>query len=357
MRAGSTDGVWVVVDHTDDDVEDITRELLGQARGLADRLGLSVVAALLGDDVRGLAPTIGQYGADMVYLAESPLLGAYNPDAYTPLLADLIRRQQPSIVLWGATDQGRDLAPRVAARLGTGLASNCTRVNLGEDGLLVMTRPVYGDRASCDVLCPQARPQMATLQPGAVPAKQPDTSHRAEVIPVDVSLSSQGLRLRLEEVIKIPSSALSVTEAEVIVAGGRGVGSEEGFHLVEQMAHLMGAAVAASRPVVDAGWSPYERQVGLSGKTVAPRLYVTCGISGANHHVVGMKDSRAVVAIDRDPHAPIFQIADVKIVGDLQQVLPSLLERLRRLRQERGTAEDEEVLRTLANVPAATQES
>lgn len=357
MRAGSAGGVWVVVDHAADEVEDIALELLGRARELADGLGLPVVAVLLGDDVRGLVPLVGQCGADTVYLAESPLLAAYNPDAYAPLLTGLIRSRQPSIVLWGATDQGRDLAPRVAARLGTGLASSCTRVDLSEDGRLVMTRPVYGGKASCDVVCPQARPQMATLQPGAAPARRPDPSRRAQVVAVDVSLSTQSLRLRLEEVIKIPSSALGVTEADVIVAGGRGVGSEEGFRLVEQLAHLMGAAVAASRPVVDAGWAPYERQVGLSGKTVAPRLYVACGISGANHHVVGMKDSRAVVAIDQDPHAPIFQIADVKIVGDLRQVLPSLIERLRRLRQERGTAEDGEVLRTLASVPADRQVS
>jgi len=355
MRAGPTGGVWVIVDHTGDEIEDIALELLGQARELADRLGLSAVAVLLGDDIRGLAPLVGQCGADTVYLAESPLLNNYNPDAYTPLLADLIRGQQPSIVLWGATDQGRDLAPRVAARLGTGLASNCTRVDLSEDGLLVMTRPVYGGKASCNVVCPQARPQMATLQPGAAPAKRPDPSRQAQVVAVDVSLSSRSLRLHLKEVIKIPPSALDVTEADVIVAGGRGAGSEEGFQLVEQLAHLVGAAVAASRPVVDAGWAPSRRQIGLSGKTVAPRLYIACGISGANHHVVGMRDSRAVVAIDLDPHAPIFQIADVKIVGDLRQVLPSLIERLRRLRQERGTAEDEEVLRTLASVPAARQ--
>jgi electron transfer flavoprotein alpha subunit len=357
MRAEPTGSVWVIVDHTGDEVEDIALELLGQGRELADRLGLSAAAVLLGDDVGGLTSPLAQCGADTVYLAESPLLGAYNPDAYTPLLADLIRRQQPSIVLWGATDQGRDLAPRVAARLGAGLASDCTRVDLSEDGLLVMTRPVYGGRASCNVVCPRARPQMATLQPGAVPAKRPDPSRQAQVIAVNVSLSLQDLRLRLEEVIKIPPSALDVTEAEVIVAGGRGVGSAEGFHLVEQVAHLMGAAVAASRPVVDVGWAAYERQVGLSGKTVAPRLYIACGISGVNHHVVGMRDSRAIVAIDQDPQAPIFQIADVKIVGDLHQVLPSLVERLRQLRQERGTAEDEEVLRTLTNVPGGRQVS
>jgi electron transfer flavoprotein alpha subunit len=357
MRAEPTGGIWVIVDHSGDEIEDGTRELLGQARELADRLGLPAVAVLLGDDVRGLVPLLGQCGADTVYLAESPLLAAYNPDAYTPLLAELIRRERPSIVLWGATDQGRDLAPRVAARLSTGLASNCTRVDLSEDGLLVMTRPVYGGKASCNVVCPQARPQMVTLQPGAVPAKRPDPSRQAQAIAVDVSLSAQNLRLRLEKVIKIPPAALDVTEAEVIVAGGRGVGSKEGFHLVEQLAHLMGAAVAASRPAVDAGWAPYGRQVGLSGKTVAPRLYVACGISGVNHHVVGMKDSRAVVAIDQDPQAPIFQLADVKIVGDLHQVLPSLIERLQRLRQERGTAEDAEVLRTLANVPGTGQAS
>jgi len=245
----------------------------------------------------------------------------------------------------------------VAARLGTGLASNCTRVDLNENDLLVMTRPVYGGKASCRVVCPQARPQMATLQPGAARAKRPDPSRQAQVVAFDAGLSPQCLRLRLEDVIKIPPAALDVTEAEVIIAAGRGVGSEEGFRLVEQLAHLMGAAVAASRPVVDVGWAPYERQVGLSGKTVAPRLYIACGISGATHHVVGMRDSRAVVAINQDPHAPIFEIADVKIVADVHEVLPLLVERLRRLRQERGTAEDQEVLRTLANVPAARQVS
>jgi electron transfer flavoprotein alpha subunit len=357
MQAGPSDSVWVVVDHTGDEIEDIARELLGQARGLADQLGLAAAAVLLGDDVCSLAPLLGQYGADTVYLAESPLLGAYNPDAYTPLLADLILRQRPSIVLWGATDQGRDLAPRVAARLGTGLASNCTGVGLSDDGLLVMTRPVYGGKASCRVVCPQARPQMATLQPGAARAKRPDPSRQAQVVPLDVGLSPQSLRLRREEVIKIPPSALDVTEAEVVVAAGRGVGSDEGFRLVRELAHLMSAAVAASRPVVDVGWALYERQVGLSGKTVAPRLYVACGISGASHHVVGMKDSKAVVAINQDPHAPIFQVADVKIVGDVHQILPALIERLRRLRQERGTAEDEEVLRTLADLATSRQVS
>src|SRR3972149_4618001 len=172
MRAGPTGGVWVIVDHAGDEVEEVALDLLGQARELADRLGLSAVAVLLGDDIRGLAPLVGQCGADTVYLAESPLLNNYNPDAYTPLLADLIRGQQPSIVLWGATDQGRDLAPRVAARLGTGLASNSPRVDLSDDGLLVMTRPVYGGKASCNVVCPQAGPQMATLQPGAAAAKR-----------------------------------------------------------------------------------------------------------------------------------------------------------------------------------------
>jgi len=357
MQGEPAGGVWVVVDHTGDELDDIALELLGQARELSDRLGLSVAAVLLGDDVRNLAPLLGQYGADTVYIAESPFLGAYNPDAFTRLLADLIGRQSPSIVLWGATDQGRDLAPRVAARLGTGLASNCTAVDLSDDGLLVMTRPVYGGKASCRVACPRARPQMATLQPGAARAKRPDPSRQAQVVALDVGLSPQCLRLQLVGVIRIPPSALDVTEAEVIVAGGRGVGSEEGFRLVRELAHLMSAAVAASRPVVDVGWAPYERQVGLSGKTVAPRLYVACGISGANHHVVGMKNSRAVVAINQDPHAPIFQMADVKIVGDVQQVLPSLIERLRRLRQERGTAEDEEVLRTLVNVAATRQAS
>jgi electron transfer flavoprotein alpha subunit len=357
MQTGPTGGVWVVVDHADGEVQDVGLELLGQARELADRLSLSAAAVLLGDDVRGLAPLVGQSGADTIYLAESPLLATYNPDAYAPVVAGLLRRQQPPIVLWGATDQGRDLAPRVAARLSTGLASNCTRVDLNDDGLLVMTRPVYGGKASCDVVCPQARPQMAVIQPGAIPARRPEAGREAQVVAAEVTVSLESLRVRLEEVIRIPPSALDVTEADMIVAGGRGVGSEEGFHLVEQLAHLTGATVAASRPVVDAGWAPYERQVGLSGKTIAPRLYIACGISGANHHVVGMRDSRAVVAIDHDPHAPIFQIADVKIVGDLHQVLPALIERLRRLRQDRGTTEDKEVLRTLASMLAAEQTS
>jgi electron transfer flavoprotein alpha subunit len=264
MQALPAGAVWVVVDHTGDELDDIALELLGQAREFADRLGKSAAAVILGDDVRKLAPLLGQYGADTVYVAENPFLGAYNPDAFTPLLADLIGRQSPSIVLWGATDQGRDLAPRVAARLGTGLASNCTGVGLSEDGLLVMTRPVYSGKASCRVVCPTTRPQMATLRPGAARAKRPDPSRQAQVVPLDVGLSPQGLRLRLEEVIKIPPSALDVTEAEVIVAAGRGVGSEEGFPS-QGTGPPHERPVAASRLVVDVGWLP-GRQVGLSDR-------------------------------------------------------------------------------------------
>jgi electron transfer flavoprotein alpha subunit len=350
MAKGRAGGVWVVVDHSGGEVEDIALELLAQARGLADRLGQAVGAVLLGESVCGLASLLGQHGADAVYVAENPLLAVYNPSFYVPLLADLLRVQEPSVVLWGATDQGRDLAPRVAARLGTGLGSNCTRVELDGEGRLAMTRPVYGGRASATVVCPLARPQMATVQAGAAPAKRLDPSREAQVVPVDVTVSAQGPHLQVEDLIKLPASALDLTEAEVIVAGGRGAGDGEGFRLIERLAHLLGAAVAASRPAVDSGWAPYHRQVGLSGKTVAPRLYIACGISGASHHVMGMKDSRAVVAINQDAHAPVFQMADVKVVGDLREVLPPLVQRLERLRRERGTPEDEDILRTLANV-------
>jgi electron transfer flavoprotein alpha subunit len=350
MAKGQEGGVWVVADHSDGQVEDIALELLAQARGLADRLGQAVGAVLLGEGVCDLAPLLGQHGADAVYVVESPLLALYNPCFYVPVLADHLRGQEPSIVLWGATDQGRDLAPRVAARLGTGLGSNCTRVDLDGDGRLIMTRPVYGGRASATVVCPQARPQMATLQAGAAPAGRADAGRQAQVISVEVSLPADGPRLQVEDVVRLPASVLDLAEAEVIVAGGRGAGDLQGFRLIEALAHLLGAAVAASRPAVDSGWAPYHRQVGLSGKTVAPRLYVACGISGANHHVMGMKDSRAIVAINRDPHAPIFQMADVKVVGDLREVLPPLVERLEWLRQERGTPEDEDILRTLSNV-------
>ncbi len=350
MAEGRAAGVWVVVDHSDGQVEDVALELLAQARGLADRLGQAVGSVLVGEGISELASLLGQHGADAVYVAESPLLAVYNPSFCVPVLADLLRSQELSVVLWGATDLGRDLAPRVAARLGTGLGSNCTRVDVDGEGRLTMTRPVYGGRASATVVCPQARPQMATVQAGAAPARRPDPGRQAQVIRVEVSPSTDGPRLQIEDVIKLPASALELAEAEVIVAGGRGAGDREGFGLIETLSHLLGAAVAASRPAVDSGWAPYHRQVGLSGKTVAPRLYIACGISGANHHVMGMKDSRAVVAINQDPHAPIFQMADVKVVGDLREVLPPLIERLESLRRERGTPEDGEILRTLSNV-------
>lgn len=332
--------VWVVVDHRAGQVEEASLELLAEGRALADRLGSALGAVALGEDLGGLAEALGRGGADRAYLADHPLLREGHLDACAPVLAALIRRQELAIMLFPAERRARELAPRVAARLGTGLASECTKLDLDAQGLLLASRPVYGGRASGTVFCPEARPQMATFQAGYGGKRRAPPAREPEVVRVEVSTEGASPRTKVERVFRDPPASMDLADAEVIVAGGRGMGGPEGFRLLEELAELLGGALAASRAPVDAGWVPAHRQVGLSGRTVAPRLYIACAISGTVHHVVGMKESRAVIAINTDRHAPIFKLADLGIVGDVLQVVPAVVERLRRTVGARPSAPD-----------------
>ncbi len=322
--------VWVVVDHRAGQLEEASLELLAEGRALADRLGSALAVVALGEGLGTLAQALGRGGADRAYLADHPLLGDGHPDVCAPVLAALIRRQEPAVVAFPAGRRVRELAPRVAARLGTGLASECTRLDLDAQGLLVASRPTYSGRASAAVLCPDARPQIATFQAGYGAKRAAPPAREPEVVPVEVCTEGASPRTTVERVFRDPPPTMDLADAEVVVAGGRGIGGPDGFRLLEELAELLGGALAASRVAVDAGWVPAHRQVGLSGRTVAPRLYIACAISGTVHHVVGMKESKAVIAINTDRHAPIFELADLGIVGDVLEVVPAVTERLRR---------------------------
>jgi electron transfer flavoprotein alpha subunit len=305
-------------------------ELLGTGARLATGLGGHVEAALLGSGVGGLAGTLGPYGADKVYVVDDPALAAYSAEGYANTLAALIQRVQPAVVLVGATAMGKDLAPRLAARLGVGLASDCTALDL-EAGRLLVTRPIFAGKALAKVKL-AGSPQIATVRPNVQPVPTPDTSKAAAVEPAPAAVGT--VRARVAEVVAAGAGEVDVAEATVIVSGGRGVGGPEGFAPISSLAKVLGAAVGASRAAVDAGWIDHGHQVGQTGKTVTPNLYVACGISGAIQHLAGMKTAKVIVAVNKDPEAPIFKVANYGIVGDLFVVVPLLEKEFRALLAE-----------------------
>jgi len=316
--------VWVVIGLRDGEVEDASLELLAEGRGLGDRLGATLAAVVLHDKAENSAPALGRHGAQRVYLCDHPSLSHQHPDVCLPLLEAAVRQHAPRIILFPSDRTMRILAARLAARLGVGLVSECTKLDVDGDGYLLVNRPVYAGRLSARVVC-RSTPQIATFQPGY--GKHPATPCEAEVVRWPAPTIAVP-RSTIEKEVRDPPREMDLMSADVIVAGGRGVGGPDGFALLERLAQKLGGALAASRAAVDAGWVPAHRQVGLSGKTVAPRLYIACGISGATHHVVGMKDAKSVIAINSDRSAPIFKIADVAILGDVHEVIPVVLERL-----------------------------
>jgi len=318
--------VLVVAEHRDGALRKITYEMLGEASRLAARMGGRVEAALLGSDVADLAKDLAHYGAARVYLADSPALERYSSEGYTNVLANLIKKIGPAVVLLGATTQGKDLAPRLATRLDVGLASDCIAFEL-TNGHLYITRPIYGGRAIATVV-EKASPQIATVRPNVMMPLEPDASKVAEVEQITPDVGA--IRARVVDVVREAAGRVELTEARIIVSGGRGVKGPEGFEPIRELAQVLGAAVGASRAAVDAGWIPYAHQVGQTGKTVQPELYIACGISGAIQHLAGMRTSKVIVAINKDPEAPIFKVATYGIVGDLFEVVPLLTEAFRK---------------------------
>ena len=322
--------VLVIAEQRDGVLKKAAFEMLGVASELAAALGGTAQAALLGHGLSGLPDTLAQYGATKVYVADDEGLDRYSAEGYTDTLADLIGKTEPAIVLIGATAMGKDLGPRLAARLGVGLASDCTALEI-EDGRLLATRPIFAGKALAKVKL-NGDPQMATVRPNVLAAPEPDAGATAAVEPV--AALTDNIRATVVDIVSAGEGEIDVAEAEIIVSGGRGVGGPEGFAPVSSLAKTLGAALGASRAAVDAGWIEHSHQVGQTGKTVTPNLYIACGISGAIQHLAGMKTSKVIVAVNKDPEAPIFNVANYGIVGDLFEVVPLLEKELQALLAE-----------------------
>ncbi|VBB09458.1 Hypothetical protein LUCI_4748, partial [Lucifera butyrica] len=326
-------GVWVYVEQVGGQARNVAHELLGQGRLLADALGQELAGVIIGEQVAGLAKEVFANGADKVYLVEGPEFSHYNTDAYTITLTDLIKTYKPSVILMGATNDGRDLGPRVAARVGTGLTADCTNLGIDEPtGLVAWTRPAFGGNIMATILCPEHRPQMGTVRPKVFKKPEPDFSRAGEVVRVTSKVKAADLRTKLVDLIQVCTASCNLEEAEIIVSGGRGLCKPENFALIEELAEALGGAVGASRAAVDAGWKPALHQVGQTGKTVGPKVYFACGISGAIQHLAGMSSSDIIVAINKDPDAPIFKVANYGIVGDVLEVLPALTAGFKKLK-------------------------
>ncbi len=325
--------VWVFIEHEFGKVSGVSFELLGEGRKLANALGCKLCGMLFADPelAEGFAKEAIAYGAERVYLVESPLFKIYRTDPYAKAAVDLIRKYKPEIVLFGATTQGRDFAGTVATTLEVGLTADCTGLDIDpETKYLRQTRPAFGGNIMATILdYPNYRPQMATVRPKVFPMPERDDSRKGEIIREPLQMTEEQVRTKVLEFIR-GTETVNLADAEIIVSGGRGVGGPEGFKPIRELAEVLGAAVGASRAAVDSGWISYEHQVGQTGRTVRPKIYIACGISGSIQHQAGMKTSEIIVAINKDPEAPIFKIATYGIVGDLFTVVPMLTEEFKK---------------------------
>ncbi len=325
MNIADYNGVWVFAEQREGELQKVSLELLGEGRKIANKLGVKLTALLLGKDIKGLANTLGENGADEVIVCDNDLLEHYTTDGYTKVICDLANERKPGILFIGATFIGRDLGPRVAARLSTGLTADCTQLDVVvENGDLLATRPAFGGNLMATIACPDHRPQMATVRPGVF-AKVEEKNSNFEIEEVEVKLTEDDIRTKVVEIVKETKEVVDISEADFIVAGGRGMGSKENFDKLYELAEVLEGSVAASRGAIDKGWIARDYQVGQTGKTVRPSIYIACGISGAIQHAAGMQDSDMIIAINKDETAPIMKIADYAIVGDVNKVLPELI--------------------------------
>jgi len=333
-------GVWVYAEQDHGSLLPVSLELIGKGRELADNLGQELSVVLLGSGLQAVVDELSHYDIDRLYVADDPVLTSYRSEAYAGVMADLIQEERPNIILLGATANGRDLAPRVAARVKTGLTADCTGLEIeAGSGLLLQTRPAFGGNIMATIVCPNHRPQMATVRPGVLPRTGPNAVARdVDLVRIPCKVTESGLPTRFIQVVESVSKRVNLPEAKVIVAGGRGLGDAKGFALLKELADALGGEVGASRAAVDAGWIGKEHQVGQTGTTVAPKLYIACGISGAVQHLAGMQGSDVVVAINSDPEAPIFDVCTYGIVGDLYQVVPAFLAKLKENKQQQAVS-------------------
>ena len=335
-------GVFIYAQQVDNELSSIAFELIGKAKELAKDLGTDVTAVLLGSNVKGLTDELGEYGADKVIVVDNPELETYRTEPYAQALAAVINEYKPEIMLVGATAIGRDLGPTVSARVATGLTADCTKLEIGDFPInavpgkedeqkhnqLLMTRPAFGGNTIATIACPDNRPQMATVRPGVMQKIDPIEGAKAEVIEYNPGFTPDNKYVEIMDIVKSVTDTVDIMDAKILVSGGRGVG-EEGFGMLKELAEVLGGEVSCSRAVVDNGWQPRDIQVGQTGKTVRPNVYFAIGISGAIQHVAGMEESDLIIAINKDEDAPIFDVADYGIVGDLNKIVPQLTEAIK----------------------------
>ncbi len=333
-------GVFIFAQQVDNEISNIAFELLGKGKDLAADLGTEVTAVLVGSGVKGLADSLAEYGADRVIVVDDPELKEYRTEPYTHALASVIEKFKPDVFLIGATAIGRDLGPRVCARVHTGLTADCTQLDIGDFPLnpipgkeqkhnqLLMTRPAFGGNTIATIACPDFRPQMATVRPGVMQKKDKVAGAKAVVEEFNPGFTPNNNYVEILEIVKEVSDVVDIQDAKILVSGGRGVGSVENFKILEELAAAIGGEVSCSRAVVDSGWKPKELQVGQTGKTVRPHVYFAIGISGAIQHVAGMEESDIIIAINKDETAPIFDVADYGVVGDLNKIVPLLTKQI-----------------------------
>ena len=327
-------GVWVFCEFRAGELASVSLELLGIGRSLADKRGVQLSAVLLGNDTGDTANRLIAHGADNVYVCDNSAFESFREDVFSSVTASLIREYKPEIILAGATAVGRSFIPGVATELNAGLTADCTQLEIREsDGALLQTRPAFGGNIMATIVCETSRPQMATVRPKVMKELAYDESRKGEIIVVPLKDDQINSKIRVVESVVSEASNVNIQEADILVSGGRGLESAKGFELIRQLADTMDANVSASRAVVDAGWIPYPHQVGQTGKTVAPKLYVACGISGAIQHVAGMQSAETIVAINRDKNATIFDVADYGIVGDIFEIVPKLIAKIEERRK------------------------
>ncbi len=330
-------GVWVFVEQTEGEAAKVSWELLGKGRELADTLKVPLSAVVIGDGVEHLCSEAFAYGADQVYLIDAPVFRHYRTESYFKAICQLVAKYKPEVILMGATGLGRDLAGAVATEVKTGLTADCTGLSIDDKRNLMQTRPAFGGNIMATIMCDKFRPQMATVRPHVMPMSEREPGRTGVIIRESCPISEDDILVKVLEIISDKKQDhVDVAGAEFIVSGGRGMMGKENFAMLKELADELGGVVGASRSAVDAGWMPQDRQVGQTGKTVRPKIYVACGISGAIQHLVGMQDSDVVIAINRDKDAPIFQVATYGIVGDLFQIIPAITNRLREVKAARG---------------------
>ena len=341
-------GVYVFAQQVDNEVSSIALELIGKGKDLAKDLNTTVTAVLVGSNVMGLTEILGEYGADRVIVVDDPELKEYRTEPYTHALASVIEKYKPDVFLIGATAIGRDLGPRVCARIHTGLTADCTQLDIGDFPLvptpgkeqkhnqLLMTRPAFGGNTIATIACPEFRPQMATVRPGVMQKLPREAGRKAEIEEFNPGFVPNEKYVEIMEVVKAVSNVADIMDAKILVSGGRGVGSPENFKILDELAEAIGGTVSCSRAVVDAGWKPKDLQVGQTGKTVRPQVYFAIGISGAIQHVAGMEESDIIIAINKDESAPIFDVADYGVVGDLNKIVPVLTQKIKEAKAAAG---------------------